>query len=288
MSYFDTQFVLAETDVVGFTQEQRTAVELGLYVSIANEATWLYKNVKHPRYKNFYGYAQVMSGAFVVEDIPLSFLNQEIVHWRDETFGINETTGCYAKAIAFALPTPNVLTTNTVKVRQRYTSVRFRLLPGVVANCSIVWETANAKCGGNVLEPDDKQGQPALPNNSGASPNPRPPGQSGDGTDPSANDGNYDPNGGNPPPPSAGGGAGTGSWKVKVAAYDYNDRPYAYTKDTLITDRFATVTASTTSTGGAPNTAGKPDNRLILTINGVATPQQDTGFGMNVFTPYYF
>lgn len=287
MAFQDTRFVLQTTDVVGLTAEQRTAIEFQMCVSIANEATWLYKNLKHPRFKNFYGYVQIMSGAFVVEDIPLSFLNQEILHWRDETFGINETTGCYAKAIAFALPTPNVLTTNTVKVRQRYTSVRFRLLPGIVANCAIVWETAQPKCGGNVLEPSSEQGQPPLPNNSGPESNPRPSGQNGDPIDPSNNDGNDNPNDGNPPAPSAGGGAIEGKWKVRLAAYDYQDHPYSYTKVTDITDRSATVTAKTVPTGGAPNSQGKPDNKLVLTVNGVDMPQQDTGFGMNVFTPYY-
>lgn len=287
MGFFDTQFALQPTDVVGFTEEQRTAVELGVYVSIANEATWQYRNLKHPRYKNFYGYAQVMSGAFVVADIPLSFLNQEILHWRDETFGINETTGCYAKAIVASIPGANPLTTNTVKVRQRYTSIRFRLLPGVVANVSIVWETAKPVCGGNVVEPDEKQGQPALPDNSGASPNPRPSDQGNDPLDRSNNDGNGNPSDGNPLPPSAGSGGGSGTWKVLVSAYDSTDHAYTFTYNTLVTDRFAKVTAGTRNGPGGTSSGGKQDKVLQITVNGVTSDTPASGFGMNVFTPYF-
>lgn len=287
MGFFDTQFALQPSDVVGFTASQRTAVEMQVCVSIADESTWLYKNLKHPRYKNFYGYAQVMSGAFVVADIPLSFLNQEVLHWRDETFGINETTGCYAKGLASMLTPPKELTTNTVKTRQRYTSIRFRLLPGIVANVSLVYETAEPKCDGNVLEPNEKQGQPPLPDNSGPSANPRPSNQPGDETDPSNNDGNANPNDGKPNPPTAGGGIGSGSWKVRVYAHNYQGQAYSYTKDTFITDRFAVVTASTQPTGGPSNAVGQSDSKLVITVNGVSTPQADTGFAMNVFSPYY-
>lgn len=287
MAFQDTRFVLQTTDVVGLTAEQRTAIEFQLCVSIANEATWLYKNLKHPRFKNFYGYAQVMSGAFVVEDIPLSFLNQEILHWRNESYATIDAIGCAAKLVCSQLTPSKDISWTNVKLRQRVTSVRFRLLPGIVANCAIVWETAESNCSNQIQEPSSEQGQPPLPNNSGPESNPRPPGQNGDPVDPSNNDGNDNPNDGNPPAPSAGGGAIEGKWKVRLAAYDYQDHPYSYTKVTDITDRSATVTAKTISTGGAPNSQGKPDNRLVLTVNGVDMPQQDTGFGMNVFTPYY-
>lgn len=287
MGFFDTQFALQTSDVVGFNEAQRTAIEMQVCVSIANEATWLYKNLKHPRFKNFYGYVQVMSGAFVVADIPLSFLNQEVLHWRDETFGINETTGCYAKAIAFALPTPNILTTNTVKVRQRYTSIRFRLLPGIVANVSLVWETAQAKCEGNVLEPDARQGEPPIPNNSGASSNPRPSDQGGDDFDHSNNDGNYNPSDGNPTPPAAGEGAGSGVWKVKIAGEDAAGHAFTSTYTSTVTNRFATVTARTDPTGGGSNVNGRLDRKLVLTVNGVDQATDASGFGLTAFTPYY-
>lgn len=215
MPYSTSDFGLKTDDVVGFTPSQRTAVEMQVCVSIADEATWLYRNVKHPRHKNFYGYAQIMSGAFVVETVALNFLNQEILHWRDETWGINETTGCYAKGIASALNPPFALITNTVKTRQRYTSIRFRLLPGILANVILAWETAQAFCGGNILEPDANQGQPPNPKNSSYNPGNRPPDQGGDDADLSPNDGRSQPGDGLPDEPQPGAGSGA-QWKYII------------------------------------------------------------------------
>lgn len=287
MGFFDEQYALQASDVITITASQRTAVEYQQCISIADESTWLYKNLKYPRFRNFYGYAQIMSGAFVVNAIALNFLNQEILHWRDETFGINETTGCYAKGLASVLTPPSTLVTNTVKTRQRFTSVRYRLLPGIVANVSVVYETAQAKCDGNVLEPDEKQGQPPLSNNSGASPNPRPASQNGDPFDGSNNDGNYNPGDGRPQPPSAGGGASSGRWKVLISAYDGADRAYTATIDLPSFNRFDTVTVATRPGPGGTNAGGKSDKVLTVTINGVTSDTTASGFGMNVFTPYF-
>lgn len=287
MGYFDTQFALQSSDVVGFTESQRTAIEMQVCTSIGFESTWLYKNLKYPRYKNFYGYCQIMTGAFVVDAVPLSYLNQEILHWRDYSFGINQTTGCYARGVAEMLTPSKVLIPNTVKTRQRFTSIRFRLLPGIIANVSIVYETGEPKCEDNVLEPDGKQGQPPLPDNSGASPNPRPANQPGDETDPSNNDGNDAANDGKPDAPTAGGGGGSASWKVQVSLYDYDDRPNNFTHNLRVTDRSAKVSVATRPNGGAANSGGKSDSTLTMTVNGVTSDRPITGFGMNVFTPYY-
>lgn len=287
MAFFDTQFALAESDVVGFTASQRTAIEMQVCVSIAFEASWLYRNLKYPRYKNFYGYAQVMSGAFVVAVVPLNFLNQEILHWRDYSFGINQTTGCYARGLASLLTPPGALIPNTVKTRQRYTSIRFRLLPGVIANVSLVYEIGQPQCEDNVVEPDEKQGQPPLPANGGASPNPRPSNQPGDEIDPSNNDGNDAPNDGKPDAPKPGSGGGNGFWRVFVQLYDFNDQINQFTHNLGVSDRFATVTVATRPTGGPPNSAGRSDSVLTMTVNGQTSDRPITGFGMNVFTPFY-
>lgn len=288
MAFFDTQFALKTSDAVAFSVSQRTAIEMQVCVSIAFESTWLYKNLKHPRYKNFYGYAQLMSGAFVVEDIPLNFLNQELIYWFDATFGINETTGCYARAIASALEPSRVLVTNTVKTRQRYTSIRFRLLPGIVANVSYVWQSADPKCEGNVLEPDEKQGQPPLPDNSSASSSPRPINQGDDSVDPSSNDGDYNPNSGLPQPPGAGSGGRTGTWRVPITFYDFADNFRVSEVNTNVVDPGSVVIPSTVSTGLQPNTGGKGDYRLDVSIDGVTTEGIATGFGLQFFPPFYY
>lgn len=287
MAYLDTEFALQESDVVRITNSQRTAVEFMMTVSIANEATWLYRNLKYPRYKNFYGYAQVMSGAFVVRVVPLTFLNQEILHWRDIAFYINDTTLCSVKALGAAMTPPVTGFAINVKTRQRFTSVRFRLLPGIVANCSLVWEIADSACGNLVEEPDERQGQPPLPNNSGASGNPRPSGQSGDELDPSNNDGNDQPNDGKPDAPRPGTGQGSGTWKVFVQLYDETDKLIQFTHNLGVTDRFAAVSAGSRPTGGPPSPFGKSDSVLTVTVNGVTSDRPATGFGMNVFSPFY-
>lgn len=210
MPFNEVTFGLETSDVVGFTPDQRTAIELQLCVSIFSEGPAVYKNFRYPRYRNFYGYAQIMSGVHVVKKVAIRYLNQEILHWRDISFGINDTTGCYFKGYGAADSPPIVVVPNTVKTRQRYTSVRFRFVEGVLANCDLVWETAQSKCDSNILEPPNEQGKPPAGNNGGYNPGQRPEGQTGDPEDPSANDGNYNPSDGLPPPPSP--GAGTGQW----------------------------------------------------------------------------
>jgi hypothetical protein len=219
LGFFNVQFGLLPTDVVPLTPDQRTSVELQVSFSVVNEASWLYKNFKPPRYRNSYGFCQLMSGAYVIDTIQLQHVNQELLFWRDETFGILETVGCYAKGLASALQPPFVLITNTVKARKRVTSLRFRLYAGIEANIGIRWETPVARCGGNLIEPDPKQGQPVAPNNTNANPGARP-GEQGDydPTDASDNDGDYDPNSPLPPPPTPGGGSNFPCWHFSCLA----------------------------------------------------------------------
>lgn len=201
MAFNEVNFGIETSDVIGLTPAQRTAVEFQLVFSISNRGTQLYDNFRYPRFRCFYGYAQIMSGAFVISTVELVHINQEILHFRDEVFGLSETIGCYAKAIAAALDPSRTIVTNSVLTRQRITGVRFRLAPTVKANVTLTWEVGEAKCGGNIVEPQEQQGKPPSPNNSNSGANPRPPEQGGDNSDPSANDGNYDPSAGLPPPP---------------------------------------------------------------------------------------
>lgn len=203
MGFNTVNFGLETSDIIGLTPDQRTAVEFQLVFSVSNRGSQLYDNLRYPRFQNFFGYAQIMSGAFVINEVQLQYLNQEILHWRDETFGINETVGCYIKALGAGLAPPVIVITNTVLTRQRITGIRFRLMPTVIANVSLTWETATAKCSGNILSPDPLQGKPPAPNNSNSGSGSRPSGQGGDNEDPSNNDGNNAPNDGVPDAPQA-------------------------------------------------------------------------------------
>lgn len=214
MSFLSSQFGLQSSDVVGFTPLQRTAVEMQVTVSIVNEATWLYKNLKPPRYRNSYGYAQVMSGAFVVRTIQLEHLNQEILHWRATEFGTNDAVVCGVKVVGLALTPPAFIGGIVALTRQRYTSIRVRLYPGVEANIGLKWELASSDCNNTIEQPDGRQGQPITPNNGSAQPSARPSDQGGDDTDGSNNDGNDNPDDGKPPAPTAGNGSNFPHWHV--------------------------------------------------------------------------
>lgn len=289
MTFLDAQFQVQTSDVIAFSEPQRTAREMQVTLSIASEGEWLYKNLKYPRHKNFYGYAQLMSGAFVVQTIPLTFLNQELIHWMDLAFGINDTTVCMAKLLATKLLPPAEITGYVVKIRQRYTSIRFRLLGGIIANVSYVWEVAESNCDNEVREPDEKQGQPPIPNNGGASGSPRPSDQGGDPTDPSANDGGYDPNSGLQPPPRAGGGEASGTWKIQLTGFRQDDSTYTFQLDSEVSDPNAVVIANLIPTpGSSPNDAGKLNSTVVFVVNGVPRTTIATGFGLQLGSVYYY
>jgi len=289
MPFLDAQFQVQTSDVIAFSEPQRLAVEMSVSLSIASEGEWLYKNLKYPRYKNFYGYAQLMSGAFVVQSIPLTFLNQELVHWRDQSFGINDTTLCMGKFLANLIQPSATVGALLVKTRQRFTSIRFRLLGGIIANITYVWQEGESSCGNVVVEPDGKQGQPAIPNNGGASGSARPSDQGGDPTDPSANDGGYDPNSGLQPPPRAGGGEASGTWHVQITGFRQDDSTYTFQLDSEVSDPNAVVTANLIPTpGSSPNNAGKLNSTVVFVVNGVPLTSTATGFGLQLGSVYYY
>lgn len=212
MPFQTRQFGLKTSDVVGFTESQRLATEMQVTISIANEASWLYKNFKLPRFRNSYGFCQVMSGAFVVREVQLQYLNQEILQWRATEFGTNDVVICTGKALALLLPTPGLIVGNVVPTRQRYTSIRVRLYPGVEANIGLNWETPSSNCNNNIPAPEQGQGNPIAPNNGSADPGSRPADQGEDEVDGSPNDGNDLPNDGKPDPPKAGDGSNFPHW----------------------------------------------------------------------------
>lgn len=283
MPYNFITFPLRTEDVVGLTEEQRTAIELQVTFSVYDEATWLYKNFKHPRFENFYGYCQIMSGAYVVQDIPLQFLNQELLYREYDTFDINDNMLCLTKEVLAALPNPATSIGTVTKNRTRLTSLRFRLLAGVGANLGVRWITAESNCGNVPLAPDDRQGRPAPPNNAGASGTPRPADQDGDRSDPSNNDGQYNPNDGRPQPPGA--GDGTATWKVGYAAFNEVGQGYRGDYDTMVSDPTAIITTSVVPTGGT--IGGRPDKRGTVFSNGVSLKNDFSGGDFKFTSVYY-
>lgn len=212
MGFNGLQFGLKTDDVVGFTESQRLAIELQMVFSITNEATWLYKNYKYPRYRNFYGYAQLMSGAFVVKSIELLHINQEIVHWQHSSSEILQSIGCVGKKILANLTPPKESVVTVALLRQRYTSVRFRLNPGIEANVNINWHFLDKLCEDDIIAPVPEQGNPPDADNKNGDPGSRPSGQPQDEKDRSNNDGKDIPDDDRPEEPKPGKGGEVGNW----------------------------------------------------------------------------
>lgn len=284
MPHFEVTFGLEENDICGLTGDMRTAIEFQMCVSIAEEGPWLYWNFKYPRHKNFFGYAQVMAGEFVVDTIPISHINQEILWFRDVSFGINQTTGCYARGLAQLIGN-GPLVPNTVKTRQRFTSVRFKFLPGVLANCVLKWEIGESLCEDQILEPDDEQANPPDPRNHQHDPSDRPSPIGGDNFDPTVNDGMpYEGEEDRPPyaeilPPTVGQWYGIYSGFNPGCATTYTDREYALPGATS-----ALITPIVTQTGNG--TCGGSAKSGVVTYNGVTvdTPIDYTSYTV-VFRP---
>ena len=214
-------FGLNTSDVVGLTEIQRTAIDFQMCVSVADLGTWKYRNERHPRWEYAYGYAQIMSGAFVVKDIPLSYINEEILYFHNSSFGIQETVACFSKEILKALGAGDTTYVTNLR-RERITSVRFRFFPGVLANCLMIYEVGQSQCGGTVSQPDPSEGQPPNPLNHSHDPTSRPPDQGGDPRDNSPND-NEPPGPGQNQPPSTGITPLTGVWYQVFHGYNANE-----------------------------------------------------------------
>lgn len=204
MSFNELMFGIETDDVVGLTEAQRCSIEFLMTFSVVDESTWLYKNYKYPRYRNFYGYAQIMCGAYVVKDVELIHINQEVLYFFQDSTDILQSVGCGIKKVLANLTPPVESQVTLYLLRQRYTSVRFRLCPGVKASVALGWHYPERLCDEIVVAPSDKQGNPQPADNKNPSPGPRPPEQGGDPKDRSNNDGKDDPNDDKPVEPKPG------------------------------------------------------------------------------------
>jgi len=267
--------------VIGLTDAQRTSIELQLTFSVTDEGTWLYKNFKYPRYRNFYGYAQIMSGAYVVEDIELVHINQEILHWQQCCTDILQSIGCGVKKVLANVTPPVESQVTLYLLRQRYTSVRFRLCPGVKANIGLSWHFPEQLCDDLLVAPSESQGQPQSSNNRDGNPGNRPGDQPEDAKDTSNNDGKDDPLDNKPVEPKPGDAiAGSGRWFAVYTGYDVGCIPNPNLKRFELpgaTDGSITPILVETGTGSC----GSPTKDGTVTYNGavVDQPRDYTNYG---------
>lgn len=270
MAVQSVTFGIRESDVVGLTEPQRVSEELTAALSIVSEGTLVYKNLTYPRFQNFYGRCQLMSGAYVVQNVQLQHINQELLHWRNTELGINATTLCLLKLYGSLDTPPIALTVFNVLTRSRFTSLRFRLPAGTLANLTLQWNDYDAKCGEEVRQPSPTQGQPASPANSGYNPGSRPGAQGGDPFDNSPNDGRATGPGEVAPPAPSGPGA-SATWKIALQFFSNPPActPSSSVYNTGIGDPAAQITAFTEDVTPQENGCGTTVKRLKASSNGV-------------------
>jgi hypothetical protein len=278
MAYSTITLALQTDDVIGFTAAQRTAVELQGGVSISAEGSPVFKNLKYPRHKGFYGYAQLMSGAFVAREIPINFLNQQLIFWKDDLFAVSDLIICAAKLLGTGFTPQLQFGGSVIKTRQEFTSLRFRFHEGVQANLVLGWLTGESKCGNLIEEPENEQGKPLSPSNARPSPTPRPPDSNGDPADRSRNDGKYDPSSGDPQEPLPGGLYGF--WYANFSGYREDGSAYSGEHKTPIDDPRAVMTAGRESLGVAYG--GHTFYRWLIYANGAEVDRQGTGGDLQI------
>lgn len=151
---------VGESDVLALTEEQRAAIYREWYFQLVVPPVTEYLNLKYPRYQGFYGYCQIMSGDYVVQTVPLQYVNQRI--YSESTAEFIESVDFDAciyrflkRAIKLYSVAPGVVddtpdSAKVVVVKTRTTSLRFRLLPGVAANVTLVYGKFASSCGNEV------------------------------------------------------------------------------------------------------------------------------------------
>ena len=254
-------------------------------ISIVSEGPCEYRNYNTPRFENHYGYAQLMSGAFVIKTIKIAYLNQEILHFQQSSTDILQSIGCGVKKILNSLTPPvsadvtvyllrqnillyalscvqvcwQILTLTGISLSSYVTRLCrvhhlhrvIRALPQTVAtHLAAARRTRSVIHETTVRTMDRHRLETKLP------PLVRP-------TSALMEPGRCN------------------------SAYDGSNHPYTVQFDLGITDPNAVVTVSTRNGPGGTNSAGLQDKVLQVTVNGVTSDTRASGFGMNVFNPYY-
>ena len=184
-------------------------------ISIVSEGPCEYRNYNTPRFENHYGYAQLMSGAFVIKTIKIAYLNQEILHFQQSSTDILQSIGCGVKKILNSL-TPPVSADVTVYL------LRQNILLYALSCVQVCWQiltltgiSPEQLCDETLQGPPSAQGNPSAPTNGSYTPGSRPPDQVGDPRDNSPNDGQT-PTGDQTAPPGPSNIGSNGTWKVQL------------------------------------------------------------------------
>lgn len=251
----DFSFGIERSDVFALTEGYRTAYELFIGWSLAAVDRQIYQNYKTPRYKGFYGYAQLMQGEFVVDTIPLEYVNQRLWYHRDVDLVAADAAACSTKLLAQCACNTELLAYAT-KMRIWLTAIRFRLEPGIAGNCVVRYRDLQSSCDNEIRQPDPQEGNPPSGDNGGYNPGSQPGDSKSDPNDPSGNDG-QDPNAPSPSAPT-----GMGEWQTDVIARNPDFPLFTFRAPGKITDDYQVESAPPYQTSECPN--GKPRLRGVL------------------------
>lgn len=203
----ESTFALTLNDTFALTEEQRIAPEFAAFISVSALNTTPYENMKMPRHESFYGYAQLMAGAYVIETIQISYVNQRIFYQYMDTSLIYDAIGCAVQALDGS---PAIIFPR----RRDLTAIRVRCAPWAELNMTVRWIPLDSVCGNGIAEPRDGQGNPPDPKNDRESPDDQPDETESDGFDETGSDG-VDPDA---PKPGAQGLQGAWNWDVLYSA----------------------------------------------------------------------
>lgn len=192
-------FGLTTSDVVALTQEQRESSSLIACVSISQEPETSYKNFKPARFEGFYGYCQLMCGDFVQKTIKLGYLNQVVLEFGDDSFYSLDTLICIGKELAL-LSNGTLTDYALVKPLCSTTALRFRFVPGCLANIVLNWQPVQSVCGNTLANRQPDELQSPQPNNHQWIPGSQPSDTQEDPNAPSVNDGDTYPDDDHRPP----------------------------------------------------------------------------------------
>lgn len=146
--------VLNGTRLVQFSPSEREARQILVYCSILSVGYEVYKDYKRYDEKSLYGYAQIVAGTYVLEEIPITQVNQRIFSGINLFSDLTQQITCARKEIR-ALET--LITEQPTELPPAYpvplilplfeeTGIAFKMLPGMSASVQIISFALSPNC----------------------------------------------------------------------------------------------------------------------------------------------
>lgn len=250
----ESSFALTQDDLFGLSDAQRVAPEFAVFISVSGLSKEPYLNLKMPRNESYYGYAQIMAGAYVVQTVQLQYVNQRVYYDYLDTSLIYDAIGCAVQALGGG-------TAEITPRRRDITAIRVKSAPWAELNMTVRWIPLYSLCGNLYNDPVPDQGQPPEPKNDRQDPNDQPLENRLDPFDNTGADG-QDPNA-----PKPGNNDLQGVWTWTVLYSPPFDAEFDSTAPGFDTDVPGTIPL--------PPYSGSSNDRVGFTLNGVLVAETD-------------